>query len=199
VAKAPPRVPNRCAADAAPCVPPVQWVDKLCANVYPDVALHMFAPGSPWQRIYMRKAAEPYNASGGMSRLGVRMTRGEEVIVLRRHEVRADYDMANLGGYDVLRWNGACATVHDGEYSTKVPRRVGHAPVEWRALGDSMQQKLEANPTLASVYDARRKECRGAVMGAVTDRCERYDREFTDEIVRYVREGGGLAAPDKAP
>lgn len=180
-------------------MPPAAWVKKLCENVYPDVALHMFAKGTPWQRIYMLKSAEPYNASGGMSRLGNIMTRGEELIVLRRHEVRSDYEMANLGGYDVLRWNGACATVHDGEYTTKAPRAMGHAPVEWAQLGEGMQQKLEASPAVSTVYDARRRECKGALIGDVSDTCERYDRQFKDEIVRYVRQGGLLAAPSKLP
>src|SRR5687767_14939595 len=56
-------LPAACAKARFPCLPPAKWVDSLCADVYPDVALHMFAPGTPWQRFYMLKMAEPFNAS----------------------------------------------------------------------------------------------------------------------------------------
>src|SRR5690349_7193619 len=68
-----PRIPTRCAKGKkhqGECVPPPGWVKRLCDDVYPDVALHMFAPGTPWKRLYMRMRAEPFNASGGASLLG---------------------------------------------------------------------------------------------------------------------------------
>jgi hypothetical protein len=147
----------------------------------------------------MLKSAEPFNASGGASRMGDKMLRGEEVIALRRHNMSAEYQMTDLGGYDVLRWNGGCATIHDREYTARPPGPIGHARVEWRELGSPMQQKLEANPQITEVYEARRKECKGVTIGRVSAACVDYDRKLGDEIVRYVRNGGKLASPAKAP
>src|SRR6478609_11848253 len=75
-----PRIPSRCAKGKkhkGECVPPPGWVKRLCEDVYPDVALHMFAPSTPWKRLYMLARAEPFNASGGSSLLGDKLERGE--------------------------------------------------------------------------------------------------------------------------
>jgi hypothetical protein len=100
-----PRIPRRCAKGKkhrGECVPPPGWVKRLCDDVYPDVALHMFSPGTPWKRLYMLARAEPFNASGGASLLGDKLERGEEVIALKRRsgdegqiqvgEINAGYD-----------------------------------------------------------------------------------------------------------
>src|SRR5690606_20314334 len=84
------KIPTKCSKrkKRGECLPPQHWVDKLCDGIYPDVALHMFRPGTPWQRFYMVARAEPYNASGGMSLLGEKLEYGEEVIALRRRSTR---------------------------------------------------------------------------------------------------------------
>src|SRR6187399_3087696 len=66
-------IPKKCAKGKSECVPPSGWVKRLCDDVYPDVALHMFKPGTPWKRLYMLARAEPFNASGGASLLGERL------------------------------------------------------------------------------------------------------------------------------
>jgi hypothetical protein len=192
-------LPARCDRPGWPCVPPRPWVAKLCEDVYPDVALHMFAPHTPWQRFYMLKNAEPVNASGGATLLGDKIHRGEEVIVLKRNTTTNGIDTSDIGGYDILRWNGACATVHDGEFVAKPLSTVGHAHLNWRELGLPMRQTLEADPGVGSVYEEKRRQCKGASIGRVTADCEDYDKRLVDEVVRYVRDGGKLAKPKKVP
>src|SRR4051812_46774770 len=72
-------LPDHCARGKRECVPPPGWVKRLCDDVYPDVALNMFKPGTRWKRLYMLARAEPFNASGGASLLGDKLERGEEV------------------------------------------------------------------------------------------------------------------------
>jgi hypothetical protein len=192
-------LPAACAKARFPCLPPAKWVESLCADVYPDVALHMFAPGTPWQRFYMLKMAEPFNASGGMSLMGDKMRRGEEVIALRRRNAGHGMEMSDIGGYDVLRWNGACATVHDGEFALKPLKSIDTARVEWRALGLPTRLLLEKDPAISELYEVRRKSCQGIRLGRVSGDCEADDRKFGDEIVRYVRNGGDLPKPAKQP
>jgi hypothetical protein len=180
------------------CLPPPSWVTRLCDNVYPDVALHMFQPGTPWVRLYMRHNAQPFNASGGMSMLGDKMQRGEEVIALRRRDSNS-MQMNDISGFDVLRWNGACATIHDGEFSTSSPDEVVNARVEWRELGLPLRQKLEAQPEILETYKARRKACVGRNMGQVSADCEEFDKKLVEEVVRYVRSGADLPKPAKHP
>jgi hypothetical protein len=195
------RIPKRCSKrkQRGECLPPVFWVNKLCNDVYPDVALHMFKPGTPWQRFYMLARAEPFNASGGASLLGDKLEYGEEVIALRRRSNDGEMQVGDSSGYDVLRWNGACATIHDGDFSTTPPREVKHSRVEWRKLSVEVREALEAEPEIQATYEARRKHCRGASMGTVPAECEEYDKRLVEEVVRHVRTGAPLPGPVKAP
>ena len=192
-------LPASCAKKKWPCVPPAKWVAKLCEDVYPDVALHMFGPRSPWQRFYMLKNADPFNASGGASLMGDKMRRGEEVIALRRHNAGGGMSTSDIGGYDVLRWNGACATVHDGEFQIRPLSELGHAHLEWREIGLPLRQALEADPDVNATYEEKRRQCKGVSLGRVSADCEDYVKKLVDEVVRYVRDGGKLPKPAKAP
>lgn len=181
------------------CLPPEDWVQKLCDDVYPDVALHMFQPDTPWHRFYMLANAEPFNASGGMSLMGEKMRRDEEVIALRRRRSKDGIVVSDTSGYDVLRWNGACASIHDGDYTLRRPDTVLHSRIEWRELGLPLRKALEKQPSIRENNQGRRKHCRGIGFRTVTEECEDYDRRLIDEIVDYVRSGGELPEPAKAP
>ena len=192
-------LPWRCKKSKPPCMPPPTFVKRLCQDVYPDVALHMFKPGTPWRRFYMLHNAEPFNASGGASLMGEKMRRGEEVIALLRRNPRSGVQVSDIAGWDVLRWNGACATIHDGEFSTDAPSDVKHARVDWRSLGLEQRQALEAEPSFQEIYEARRKSCKGISVGRVTAECEENDKLMAEEIVRHVRNGIALPKPKKIP
>lgn len=199
-----PRIPRRCAKGKKHrdvCVPPPGWVKRLCDDVYPDVALHMFAPGTPWKRLYMLSRADPFNASGGASLLGDKLERGEEVIALkRRSESEGQIQVGDINaGYDVLRWNGACATIHDGDYAEDRPSRIVQSKIEWRRLGLPLRQQLEAQPDISAAYEARRKSCKGRNFGQVTGDCETNDRLLMQEIVRYIQSGPELPAAARMP
>jgi hypothetical protein len=201
-----PRIPRRCAKGKkhrGECVPPPGWVRRLCDDVYPDVALHMFSPGTPWKRLYMLARAEPFNASGGASLLGDKLERGEEVIALKRRSGDDDEGQIQVGeinaGYDVLRWNGACATIHDGDYAQERPSRIVQSKVEWRRLGLPLRQQLEAQPAISAAYEARRKSCKGFNIGQVSGDCETNDKLLMQEVVRYIQSGPELPAASRMP
>jgi hypothetical protein len=193
-------LPDHCARGKRECVPPPGWVKRLCDDVYPDVALNMFKPGTRWKRLYMLARAEPFNASGGASLLGDKMERGEEVIALKRRDNDGELQVGDNSGYDVLRWNGACATIHDGDFSRE-PLRQGivYSKIEWRRLGLDLRKALEAQPEIAAAQDARRKACKGMGYGDVGRDCEVNDRKFMNEIIRYVQDGGAIPAPSRLP
>ncbi|HEX3777536.1 MAG TPA: hypothetical protein VHV51_23860 [Polyangiaceae bacterium] len=192
-------LPDHCARGKHECLPPPGWVRRLCDDVYPDIALAMFKPGSRWQRLYMLARAEPFNASGGASLLGDKLERGEEVIALKRRDNNGELQVGDNAGYDILRWNGACATIHDGDFSRQPPREIMHSKIEWRRLSMDTRKALEAQPEIAAAQDARRKACKGQSIGEVSKDCEVYDRKFMDEIIHYVEDGGKLPAPARLP
>lgn len=199
-AQSAPLIP-RCTSDSEECLPPATWVDKLCSGVHPEVALHMFRGGSPWKRIYSRSRAPAYNAAGGPSS-DERVEKGEELIALRRNGDAVSSSpgamiVGDTAGYDLLRWNGSCVTLQDGEFSTNPPRRREHARVEWRWLGDQVRTALTSDGTVKEAYVARRKECKGATFGSVTKKCVEREDSLVTAIVDYVRSGGSLPEPSE--
>jgi hypothetical protein len=196
------KLPKRCAKGKKhknECVPPPGWVRRLCEDVYPDVALHMFGPGTPWKRLYMVSRAEPFNASGGASLLGDKLEPGEEVIALKRRDGNSGVQVGDTSGYDVLRLNGSCATIHDGDFSARKPDDVIYSKVEWRRIGLPLRNALESSPDVSAAYEARRKACKGQNLGIVAADCERNDRALANEVVRYVLAGKTLPPPTKLP
>jgi hypothetical protein len=192
-------IPKRCSKKRGDCMPPKRWVERLCQDIYPDVALHMFRPRTPWKRLYMTARAEPFNASGGMSLLGDKLEPGEEVIALRRRGNDGSFQVGDTAGYDVLRWNGACATIHDGDFSDEAPRQVRYPRLEWRLIGLDLRLALEKRPEISETYEARRKSCRGKSIGQVSQACEEDDKAFYASIVEYVQSGKRLPRPTKTP
>src|SRR5512140_472108 len=62
----PAALPTECAEEGAkPCLPEAEFAKRLCAGVYPEVALTMFGKTQPWTRAYLTGDTEAWNASGG--------------------------------------------------------------------------------------------------------------------------------------
>lgn len=196
---APPPFPQRCASKKGECLPPLAWVKKLCDGIYPDLALHLFLPDTPWKRLYMVSRAEPFNASGGMSLMGDPMQPGEEVLALRRRNNDGELRVGDNAGYDVLRWNGACATIHDGDFTTARPSQLKHAQIEWRRLELPVRLALEKDPSIGAVYERRSERCRGKSVGRISEDCEKFDQMLKDVVVYHVRSGAKLPMPERVP
>lgn len=194
------RVPSACAPETTECLPPASWVEKLCEEVYAEVALFLFRADTPWQRRYLRGKTRAVNASGGASVEGD-LVRDEEVLVLRHR--RADPNGMQIGDgsgqYDALRWNGSCVSLEGGELTERRPTRPKTSRIEWRWLGDAMRSELRRDESVTQTYRARRKECRGATTGVVSKKCERLDRELIEVIARFVRSEPELPEPELRP
>jgi hypothetical protein len=178
-------------------------VTQLCSGIHPELALHMFRGGSPWKRLYSRAIAPAFNGTGGPSISDERVRRGEELIALRRNadekeSSAGEMSVGDTAGYDLLRWNGSCVTLHDGEYSQRPPRRRQNARVEWRSLGPDFREALRSHDDLiGQAFLAQRRECQGATLGTVTKKCVERENSLVMAIVAYVRSGGELPAPDE--
>ncbi len=197
---APGSLPEKCTKPGADvCTPPKGFVDRLCQDTYPGVALAMFRKGTPWTRGYLTRKTKAWNASGGASDSS-ELAFDEEVLVLRkRGGDPGGMQVSGSGGYDALRWNGSCVTLASEELTLKLPPQPKSGHVEWRFLGDGIQEKLRESDSVNKAYRARRKECKGATMGSVTLKCQKADGKLSEAIVDYVRSGGEVPKPDKLP
>ena len=184
------------------CVPPIDFVTRLCRGTFPGVALAMFHKHSRWTRGYFTIGLmDPVNTLGGPSS-DAQLSRGEELIILQK---RGDtggagsMQMSGLGGFFVLRWDGTCATLMDGEVALKPPGLLKSAPVPWKYVDDNLQQALLGKAEIKRARDVQRKQCQGAGLGARGKACQRASKDLNDQIVLAVRGGFTLPAPTRLP
>lgn len=195
-------LPTACAPGGEPklCTPPREFVKRLCGGYFPDVALVLFAKGSPWTRGYLSRNVEAWNASGGASSRD-KLEFDEEVLVLH-HKVADTGGMqvsGSGGGYDVLRWDGTCASLASEELRLKVPPSAKNARLNWKALDLKTREALLAEEKIGKADDERRKECKGATMGEVSVKCLKADTRLGVVVVDFVRKGGAVPPPEKLP
>jgi hypothetical protein len=182
------------------CLPPEDWVKRLCGGAYPDVALHLFGKGTPWTRGYLRRTMEAWNASGGASS-NAKLEFEEEVILL----VRRAPDTGGMvvsgatGSYEAIRWDGTCVSLMGEEVTTKPSPRPKYAKIPWKSLGLKTREALTADEKVGPVVEDYRKECKGASFGQVSAKCEKADAKLSVVIVDFIRNGGTVPAPETAP
>jgi hypothetical protein len=196
------KIPTACAeAGAKVCVPPAAFVKRLCSGFFPDVALAMLGKGTPWQRGYLRvKSVEAWYASGGVSSAEKIVFDEELVIVAHREAATGGVVVSGAGGsYDVLRWDGSCASLQEDEVSLKPSPSPKSAKIPWKSLDDKVKEALLADDKIGKAYADRRKECKGATMGDVSIKCVKADDLVSVLVVDYVRRGGAVPPPAKLP
>jgi hypothetical protein len=183
------------------CLPPAAFVKRLCGGFFPDVALAMLAKGTPWARGYLRvKSAEAWNASGGVSSQDKIMFDEEFVLLTHREANTGGMTVSGAGGgYDVLRWDGSCASLQDDEVTLNVSPTPKNAKIPWKSLDDKLHDALLADAKINKVFTERRKECKGATMGDVSLKCVKLDDQLSAVVVDYVRRGGTVPPPAKLP
>jgi hypothetical protein len=195
------QIPTKCATEEGKlCLPPPEFVKRLCQGYHPDVAFAMLAKGTPFTRGYLARTTEAWNASGGASSSG-KLVLDEEVLVLS-HRVPDTGGMVvsgSGGGYDVLRWDGTCASLMAEEVRFRVPAKPKSAPIPWKDLPVKTREALEADEKVGQAVAERRKECKGATMGSVSDKCEKADKKMSAVIVEHLRSGGTVPAPAPLP
>ncbi len=196
-------IPEACANGTSGdgCVMPKAFVKNLCKGVYPELALMLFHKSTPWKRAYVAvKEVNPFNGFSGPSS-EEKLFFEEELIVLLSH--KADTGGMQVSGagasYDVLRWDGSCATLSGEEIRLVAPPKPKHALIPWRFLEDATQEALRQDQAVDKVVIERRKECKGATMGTVSAKCEKADKALNDLVVDAVRNGTTVPKPKKVP
>lgn len=186
-------IPTACAqGNGSMCVPPKEFVEKLCESSRPNVALTMFRKGTPWTRAYVRvMQVEAWYASGARSR-PAKLRFAEEVLVIAdRSSQPSGMVVSGSGSYDVLRWDGTCVSVMNDEVSLRSPGSPDVAMIDWKRLNPTIQDALEKDTKISFRNNNRREKCKE--MGAGADRrCDRAKVGLSRMIGAYVRGGGDL-------
>ncbi len=190
-------VPADCKQNGELCLPSAAFTKRLCSGMNPDIALAFFRKGTPFTRAYMKMNVDAWNASGGASSAD-KLVFDEEVIILlsRKNETGIQVSGAS-GGYDVLRWDGTCATLSAEEVTLSAPPKAKNAKVVWKDFSEATQNALLGDPTIAKLNKERRDECKGASIGEVSKKCVTLVDKLSEAIVGYVRNGGEVPPPAK--
>jgi hypothetical protein len=180
----PAALPSACADPAAPaCMPPRDFVERLCKTPRQEVALALFGPASPFSRLYLRGKFDE-------------LVNGEEVLALRFHGVpKGGIQVGSgAGSYDVLRWDGSCALAADADMLGKTrPQQPRTARVLWNRIGDKVQTALVVgSDAIKAAHNRRGRECGGTSTGDVSAGCQKSDGVLGEAIGEYVRGGGKL-------
>ena len=101
--------------------------------------------------------------------------------------------------YDFLRWDGTCASLTAEEMTFNKPPKPKAPPIQWRAIEDATKEALSKDEKFAKIAVDRRKECKGAASGDVTDKCEKADKLLNSSIVESIRKGVEIPKPQKLP
>jgi hypothetical protein len=202
-AAAPSPIPNGCATnDRGTCLPDAQYVKKLCGGVYPEVALWMFGKDTPWTRMYLSGNTESWNTAGGRS-VRTKLAFDEEVIVLARRAPRAGgIVMTGIGDtFDVLRWDGTCVSLEQGEITPRKPPQAKRATIPWPHLTEATRSALRAAPKVEASLARVAKECDGLASAndAAKAKCTKAEAALTNAIADYVRAGATLPTPSRRP
>ncbi|MBW2456008.1 MAG: hypothetical protein JRI68_15935 [Deltaproteobacteria bacterium] len=196
-------LPTACANDDGDlCLPPKKFVLALCDGEYPSVGLWLFNQGSPWVRGYLRGKTRAVYASASGGSTGEMMSRGEEVLVLRKHGASNPGGIVvsgSSGAYDVMRWDGSCATLETGFIQFDGASNPGNARIVWGTLEYDVREALKEDETVRQAYITLRKECKGVTMGDVSAKCEKADGALSKLLAKHVRENGGVPVPKKVP
>jgi len=195
-------IPNSCYKTGEVCTPDPRWVKKLCQDVYPAVALHLFQEKSPFTHAYLSRKTKAVNASGGATSGSEWLAFDEEVVLLyhRAANIGGIQVSGESGGFDAMRLDGSCVTLDSAEVRMDVPPTPKYTDVPWRYLGDDVEQSLLSVPAIKDAYIARRKECKGAFSGDVSAKCVKLDAALNATIVASLKQGAtDLPQPEQRP
>lgn len=191
--------PPECHAQGNLCLPAPQVVDRLCRAAHVSTAIRLFAKNSPMTRGYVRmREVDAVNLRGGP--VGdTRLTFAEEVLILAQHGGEGEIQVSGMGGYDVLRWDGTCATLSTDELVMRVPAPPRHAPFAWNYIDDGIQAALLQDEAIRSAQATQRKRCRGMSNSQRSASCREAAERLNERIVVAVRTGMDLPLPDYTP
>jgi hypothetical protein len=192
-------IPGGCANGNDPCVPDPIFVKRLCDASYPDVALILMSKAMPFTHAYLRGDVDGWNAEGGAS-ARAKLKFDEEVLILKKRSSNTGgMQVSGSGGFQVMRWDGNCYTLDEGEVTMRRPPAPKSAPITWRFLAPTTKDALTQNGAVEAAVDKRGKECKGATSGDVTLSCQRADEALSAIVVTAVRSGATVPTPERIP
>ncbi len=199
---APESLPKACAAsagDASACPLPPDFAERLCNGSYPEVALHLFAPNTPWKRAYLRRSFKAWHVGG---RGELRELRANEEVLVLSTKAGAGASLG-MGGqaFEVLRWDGTCVSLMEDEVSFHKPGAAVPANIQWKKLDPAFRTALGEDKQLEQLRAAWTRACDApdADKEPGKTKCELALRRFSLAVAQSVGKGKPLPPPNSMP
>ncbi len=196
--ESPHALPTEC-ADSAMCTPPKDFGERICSGSYPDAALSLFGPRTPWKRAYLRRAFQAWHVGGhGEMR---ELHTNEEVLVLTVHQ--AGDERMQIGGraFDVLRWDGTCVSLMEDEINFQKPPGAVPANIVWKSLDSKFQAALTEEKAIDMLHANQVRACDApdADKEPGKTKCEIAREQLSLAIAQWVARTKTLPAPSSIP
>jgi hypothetical protein len=190
-------LPTSC-GDGPVCVPPKEFAERVCAGTYPELALHMFAPKTPWKRAYVLRAFQAWHVGGhGDMR---ELKANEEVLIL---SVGRGGGEGQLGGkaFDVFRWDGTCVSLMEDEITFQKPSGAVPANIAWKKLDPNHQAVFAGDRGIESLRATQSKLCESpaAEQEPGKTKCELSRRQLSQAMAQLVARGKALPELSSLP
>jgi hypothetical protein len=182
-------LPTQCVeGEGAVCTLPADFGERLCAGAYPEVAIHLFAPKTPWKRVYLQKSFQAWHVGGRGEMRELRA--GEEVLVVKTGRG----DLTGGQAFDVLRWDGTCVSLMEDEISFRKPATAVPANIPWKRLEPEYQSAFAQEKQIESLRAQQAKICDDPAVDKEPKRskCELARRQLSQAIAQSVAKGKAL-------
>lgn len=202
-------LPSSCAEqlqvtkDDSACLPAIDFAKRLCAGSFPDVAIALNAKDAPWTRAWLAGDVEAWNASGARFTNPEKLVFDEEVLLLSRRAAPSGGGIVISGAqatYDVMRWDGTCVSVQEGELRWKRPPAPKTAMISWKNLEEPTKVALLASKWVKAARDMADKACASTDDATKRLACKNAEREASQAIGNALRTGLSVPAnPTRRP
>ncbi len=190
-------LPTAC-SDGPVCVPPKDFAERVCAGAYPEVALHMFMPKTPWKRAYILRSFQAWHVGGHGDMRELRAN--EEVLLLSVSRGGGD---GQLGGkaFDVVRWDGTCVSLMEDEITFQKPSGAVPANIAWKKLAPSFQAVFAEDKGIDMLRSTQARLCDSpaADQEPGKSKCELARRQLSLAIAQSVGHGKTLPELSSVP
>jgi len=119
------------------------------------------------------------------------LTFGEEIIILRYKTGATEGGMQVSGTerYEVLRWDGSCASLQEGEFVETVPKQqLRYIAPTWQRLGDKYRAALMQSSAVAEAEETRKADCKGLGLGR-PPKCHKAMEDLNRVVAEVVHDG----------
>ena len=167
-----------CEPDGKKCVLAPNDAADVCKAMNPSAALHVFANNKKLRVAFLTRDMETWSTTQARSAKSHARFDEEVLVLAKRKAKRSVVVQGSAVTYEVLRWDGSCASLMGDELTfRRAPRPV--RPLQVARLQLPVRAKLVGDMRIQAALDKAETTCHG---GDTTVACDVARRAFGDAV-----------------